>query len=796
MSRHPRLKNVLAAIFLVASTCLVYLPSLSGGFVLDDELLLSKNALVFAPDGLWRMWFSTDAVDYWPLTNTSFWLEWRLWGDKPSGYHVTNLVLHITSVLLLWLILRRLAVPGAFLAALLFAIHPVNVESVAWIAQRKNGLAMLFFLVSIWSYLKFDPVAGASDSVAGVSDPGEAPHGSASVRPATDRRPTTSWIWYSCCAAAFILALLSKASVAVLPALVLVIVWWQKGRIAWRDFWPLVPLFAIAIAFALFNVWYQQHGGRSIERDVTFAQRLAGAPAAVWFYLSKAMLPIEQVFIYPQWQISTGDWRWWAAMGAALAATAALWWNAASPWGRAVLAAWLFFCIALAPVVGLVDVGFMKHSLVADHYQHVAIIAVVVLAAVAWSYWKEGSGNWEVGQAFQPDSFPTRQPGKANLRARRFVPVMFATAVCAAFFIATWRQNVLFGDPIRLYLTTLEANPDSWLAHNNLGAIYYEAGEAEKALPHLQDTVRLNPKYAEGHNNLALALARIGNVDQALAEYQRAVELDPNDADAQNNWGAALVQSNRLPEAAKHFEQALKLMPDWVVPRFNLGLNLVKQNKLDDAIREFREALRIMPENLDVRLQLYNALLKTGRLAEAEGEEREIRRLQSALIPESFTNAEESFTAGKLQEAIQQYREAIEQSPDYAPAHAGLALALGKSGTLGEAIEEFKRAATLAPQEPRSHLNLALALAQAGKYTEAVDHFRRAIQLSPNDIDARMQLAMLYARTNKPDKAIETAEAALTRAEEVGDEVNSAAISSWLQSFRSSGDGRRRVRGS
>jgi protein O-mannosyl-transferase len=623
---------------------------------------------------------------------------------------------------------------------------------------------MLFFLVAVWCYVKFERIAGASDSVAGVSDPGARPQDPASLRPATD------WKWYALCLLAFVLALLSKGTVAVLPALLLVIVWRQRGQIEVRDVVRTAPLFALALAATLLNIWYQSHGDRSVVRDVTPPQRIAAAPATVWFYLSKAILPVDQVFVYPQWQVSAGDWRWWAPMVAAVAATAVLWRSANSPWRRGLFAAWAFFCIALVPVVGFVDVGYMRFSLVADHYQHIAIIAVVVLAAAAWAFWDNQC-----------------QP------ARRFVPIALATVVCGALFAATWEQNRLFGNPRRLYETTLAANPDSWLAHTNLGGIYYDALDTERALHHFRETVRLNPKYAEGHNNLALALVRSGNVEGALPEYELANQLDPKYADGQNNWGVALDQLGRLPEAAEHFAAASKILPRWPVPRCNLANNLVKQGKLDDAIREFREALRIMPENLDARLQLYSALLKTGRLAEAEGEEREIRRLQSALIPESFTKAEQLSAAGMLEQAIERYHEAIEQSPDYAPAHAGLALALGKSGTLAEAIEEFKRAATLAPQEPRSHLNLALALAQAGRYAEAIDHFRRAVQLSPNDIDARMQLAMLYARMNQPDQAIETAQAALKKAKASGDEASSTAIGQWLQSFHSSDAERNKI---
>ena len=290
---------VLAGILLIAAIAFVaYYPSLSGGFIWDDRLYLTECELIKAPDGLYRFWFTTDPIDYWPVSNSSLWFEWRLWGMNPAGYRVTNLVLHVCVALLIWAVLNKLAIPGAFLAALLFVVHPVNVESVAWIAQRKGLLAMVFLLLSILWYLRADAERRTTDE---------------------EREKTASisfYYWLSL--AAFLLALLSKGSVALLPIVLLGTVWWVRRTITLADVLAMIPFFAVAAVLTVVNIWFQkQHAGAGI-RFAGFDERLAGAGATVWFYLSKALLPIDLVFVYPLWKIHTADALWWLPLCAAV----------------------------------------------------------------------------------------------------------------------------------------------------------------------------------------------------------------------------------------------------------------------------------------------------------------------------------------------------------------------------------------------------------------------------------------------------------------------------------------------
>ncbi|HEY2761288.1 MAG TPA: hypothetical protein VGI75_11105, partial [Pirellulales bacterium] len=335
---------------LLGAVAIAYWPARHGGYVLDDEQLVVDSPLVKSPAGWYRFW-TPEALDFWPITNDLFWIQWRLWGMNPTGYHVVNIALQIADSLLIWLVLLRLQIPGAFLAAMLFAVHPVNVESVAWISQLKNQLSLWFFLLAIVAYLKSDL--------------------------SFDR-------YYAFSIAAFVLAGLSKGSVLILP-MILILLDWYRGRLASPGMIVrFVPFFLIAVVLALVDIWSQTHFTGTAVRSVTWDQRFAGAGAVVWFYLAKALAPIGLVFVYPQWNIETDQLRWWLPLAGVVAVTAALIWqrnNSRLPWVRPLLFAWAFFCLALLPVMGFTDVGFMKFSLVADHYQQIALIAVMAVVA-------------------------------------------------------------------------------------------------------------------------------------------------------------------------------------------------------------------------------------------------------------------------------------------------------------------------------------------------------------------------------------------------------------------------------
>jgi tetratricopeptide (TPR) repeat protein len=578
---------LLGIILIVIAAGVAYWPALHGGFVLDDDLLLTENHLVQASDGLYRIWFTSQATDYWPVTNSTLWLEWRLWGRNTTGYHVVNLALHVADCLLIWLLLRKLAIPGAFLAALLFAVHPVNVESVAWIAQLKNVLSMLFFLLSILWYLNFDtPTAPQNPR-------------QSKTTPQTFR----TLFWYALSLAAFVLAMLSKGSVAILPLVLLLIVWWQRDRVTWRDVLRLVPFFLVAVGLTAVNIWFQAHTVEGVIRNATFLQRLLGAGAVVWFYLWKAILPLDLSFVYPQWTIEPGNLLWWLPLAAAIAVTMFLVWQRNSPrmkWVRPVLFAWAFFCVALAPVMGFTDVTYMRNSLVADHYQYIALLGVVALIS---------AGVVCGSRRLAP--FP-----------HHAINIAVGCAV-GALLIVTRQQTGLYANAMMLYTSTAQLNPNSDLIQLNLGVEHYKAGEISNAIEHFQAALRIDPANDSAHMDLGTALINLGRFDDAIQQFQEVLRLKPSSAAmAHCSIGIALTKAGRPREAIEHLQQALEINPNHLEACNNLAwiLATTSDNALRDpnrAVQLAQKAIELDPQGVDFFNTLGVAHYRAGHWQEA-----------------------------------------------------------------------------------------------------------------------------------------------------------------------------------
>lgn len=538
-------------LLLVAAGVVAYWPTLNAGFVWNDDTFLTENPLIHAPDGLFRFWATKQAEDFWPVTSTTLWLEWRLWGPNAAGYHATHVLLHTASTVLLWRVLSRLRIRGALLGALLFAVHPVNVESVAWITQRKNLMAILFFLASIRFFIEAEfrrhPIGGPSAAVA---------------------PPGFQGTYYGLSLLTFALAMLSKGSVAPLPLVLAGIILWRR-KFSLSDAVRLSPFVLIAVGLSAVNIWFQRHGTGSVIRDASPAERLVGAGAAVGFYLWKALVPVRLSFIYPQWSIKAGDPLWWIPLLAAVGITLLL-----RRYSRKGFFGWAYFCVMLVPVLGFTDIYFMSYSLVADHYQHLALIGVTTLAGFAL---QRVAGN----------------------RAPRAIPAIVVCVLCCL----TYRQCQAYTDSESLYRATLTQNPDCWLAHNNLGNLLFGSGRAEEAIEHYERAVQLKPGDAKVRSNLGVALNlqglsffEAGKIPTAVACYERALRLDPDDVDALNNLGGAQLTLGRTSEAIGLFQRALLVKPNAPEMWYNLGNALAASGRLVEAVADYKRALRLRPD--------------------------------------------------------------------------------------------------------------------------------------------------------------------------------------------------------
>jgi tetratricopeptide (TPR) repeat protein len=550
---------------LVALTALAYGPALRAGFIWDDNLWITGNAALRSTDGLRRIWLEPlSAPQYYPLALTSFWVEYQLFGPDPRVFHAVNILLHGLSAVVLWRLLVRLTLPGAWLAAAAFALHPVHVESVAWVTERKNVLSGLCYLLAFRVFVD--------------------------VLLPDSRSRQVRWLLWAGGTALFVAALLSKTVTATLPAALLLVVWWKRKLTA-RDVLRVAPLLALGAAAGLGTAWLERgHVGASgPDFALSFVQRVLIAGRALWFYLGTLAWPAPLTFVYPRWHVDPAVWWQWTFPLAALAAVAGLW-AARGRLGRGPLVAALFFAGTLFPALGFVNVYPMLFSFVADHFQYLASIGpIAALVAVATTR--------------------LRLPAPGRTAA--------AAAVLAVLGLLTWRQTRIYESLETLYRDTLAKNPAAWMAHNNLGRILDARGDAAGARYHFEETLRLHPGYAEGHNNLGVALEHLGNPEEALANYEEAIRLLPDYADAQYNLARLLAQRGRGDEAIPHYERTLAVRPDFPPARSNLGRLLYERGRLDDAETQLRESLRLRPGHPETLLTLGQVLEARGDVAGA-----------------------------------------------------------------------------------------------------------------------------------------------------------------------------------
>jgi Tfp pilus assembly protein PilF len=584
-SAHRRYNSLDQGKLLIVLTFLACLPVLFGGFIWDDHSLIIGNQMVHASDGLYRFWFTKEAPDYWPLTSTMWWLEWRLWGNSPTGYHVVNVLLHAINAVLVWMILARLKVPGAWLAGCVFALHPVNVATAGWITEQKNTLSMLFYGISILLYFRFDEEG--------------------------------RWRWYGLSLTAFLLALLSKTAVVMLPVVLLGCVWWTRGRVRWKDVLRTAPYFLLSLIMGLVTIQFQhaQPTYGHVVANASLAYRVAASGWIPWFYIYKDILPSGLCVIYPRWHIDPSS-GWTYLPGILLAGCLAIFWQQRANWGRPWLFAMGCFVVTLVPVLGLVGTAFYADSMVTDHWQYLAIPWVIGLTVAAGVTACNRLGKW-----------------------RRFVSVSVSAIVLAALGIATWDRCRVYAQDETLWRDNLVKNPDAWMAHNNLGSVLMRKGKVPEAITHFRQAIWIAPHLAGAHYNLGHALIQEGKVTEGISHYEQALQINPDFANVHYDLGTALMGQGRLVEAISHYEMALQINPDFPEAHGNLGFILQEMGRTQQAILQYEKAVRLKPDYIEAHFNLGLALEKTDRAPEA----------------------------------IEQFEQALTLRPDFAPAREALA---------------------------------------------------------------------------------------------------------------------------
>lgn len=573
--------RVAAAALLFALTALAYFPALHAGYVWDDDVYVRQNRTLQSLDGLRQIWLDpTRTPQYYPLVFTTFWVEYHLWGLAPFGYHLTNIYLHAVNAILVWLILRRLAGPGAFVAALVFAVHPIHVESVAWISERKNVLSGMFALLAVLQWLGF-------------------------VETGRRRGYALALLFFGC-------ALLSKTTVIALPVVLPLLAWWKGRTYRWRGIPLLVPFLTFSVGFALVTAWRENLEAQA-GSGLSLAGRILVAGRALWFYAGKVVWPVHLMTMYPQWQIdTTAAWQYLFPL-AAITVPLMLW-RARRRFGAGPFIAIGAFEVMLAPALGLRDFHFMRFSYVADHFAYLPSIAIIALFAAVAARAARGQ------------------------RDRALVMLAGSIAVMALSAL-TWSRSGKYLNEGTLWRDNLAQNPSAWGAHAYLGVFLAKQGALDEAVQHLTEAVRLRPTDAFAQSTLGTTLVGQGKLDRGIAHLREALRLNSNDADMHYNLATALFRRGVVDEAARHFAAAIRARPDFATAHNNLGVILFQQGDVEAALQEFAAAVRIAPDYAEAHNDFGMALLRAGDAAAATEHFRTALRLKP-----DYAEAQENLT--------------------------------------------------------------------------------------------------------------------------------------------------------
>ena len=588
------MRTALQALLLAGLAAWVYGPCLHGGWLWDDGLEVTRNLALRSPGGWWEPWVHPAGMDYFPLKGSLQWIEWQLWGSRPLGYHLSNLALHVGSAFLLWRLLDRLGVGAAYFGALLFAVHPLAVESVAWISEFKNTVSLPFLLAACLAFVAFDR---------------------------TGRRGA-----YVAALLAFVAALACKTSVVMFPFVLLLFAWWRRGGVAGRDLALAAPFFAASLTLGLATLHFQAERAIGIAAGpAPLGPRLGPAGWSILSYARQALCPTGLAPIYPAFSPGRPAWIPWFLVLVFLA----ILWSARRGWGRPALLGGGWFLLNLVPMLGLLPMSYLRVAPRADHFAYVSLVGLAGLAAAGLDR-------------------------AALSRPPRLVWRLAAAAVVGVLALAARDYAAVFRDEASLWTAAVERNPESWLAHNNLGEVNQRAGRTREAQGEYARAVALRPDSPEAHANLGTTLEALGDAPGARREYREALRLDPGFAGAHYDLGLSFLNLGSPDLAEDEFRAAVRLDPSRATAHNNLGLALARQQRFGEAVAEYAAALRLDPAQPEAHLNLGNAYFRTDRLEDAVAEYQAVLRLDPASAGGHANLAQALRRLGRAAEAEQE----------------------------------------------------------------------------------------------------------------------------------------------
>ena len=610
------LKRLLLALVIIVAGWLVFQPAMSGDWLWDDNLVETDNVALRTLPGLKIIWTMQED---WPLSMSLLWTEWHVWGKNPAPFHICNLILHLACGLLVWRLLSRLGLRWAWLGGLLFVIHPLAVETAAWICETKNTLSLLFFLLSLDAWLDYGAAGGGWNYARSVFF--------------------------------YLAAMLSKTSVIMLPAVLLLYAWWKRGRISRREMAEMIPYVLVAVAFGAITFYLQSH--QTIDADAELSGnllvRIKNAVMAWFFYLGKFLLPVGLLPVYPQWRADHHLLEQLVLPAVALLLGG--WWVWRRGWERHAVLGLGFFTLNLLPVLGLVWMKYLNVSPVADHFVYLPMIGLAGLAV---------AGLERIDAALKPDDRPW------------CVAAVAAIMLLLAF--GSHSQAKLFVNHQIMWAYTLERNPDAWPAINDQGNDLMEAGRVPEALEYYQRALKLYPENPDIITNVGSALARTGHLSEAMQKFQEALRLQSGQMRAHMNLGNVLLQTGRTADAIAEYQKALDLDPDNAPARYNLGNAFFQEGHFSEAANQYGMALAVRPNDVTIWINMAAALQQMGLISEALGH----------------------------------YQKAVQLDPQSPEAHAGLGSVLEQLGRISEAMAQYQIVLQLDPGQDavRNHLKL------------------------------------------------------------------------------------------
>jgi tetratricopeptide (TPR) repeat protein len=690
----------LMAALLALVTVVLYWPATHFDFInYDDPEYVSENPHVQSGlnwTGVKWAFGNTEQAAYWaPLMWLSHMLGCQLFGLQAGGHHLINVLLHAVNTALVLLVFRRLtgATWRSLLLAALFGWHPLRVESVAWVTERKDVLSTFFWLLTLWAY--------------------------ANYAAATRDQKLKPRVWYGTALLMFVLGLMSKGMLVTLPCVLLLLDYWPLERLKTVGWWPLVrekiPFFVLAAAGCVVTFVVQNQGGAvATMRSFPLGARVGNALISYCRYLGKTFFPTDLAVFYPH----PGYWPLGMVLvaGVFLGGLTVLFWVKR---GRCpfMLMGWLWFVGTLVPVIQLVQSG---EQAMADRFVYVPSLGLLLL--IIW-------GAADLTRSWRGQVMMLSVAGSAavvlclaltrqQLGYWRNSETLFgrALAVTDDNFVAYNSLGNTLSDQgktdaaITQFQMAIRLKPDYAPAHDGLGFALLDQGKTDAAITQFQTAIHLQPGYAPAHNNLGNALIKQGRTDAAVSQFQEALRLKPGDAHICYNLGNALAKLGRTDAAITQFQAALRLRPDYAPAYNNLGNILARKGQTDDAVRRFQTALRLNPDYADAHYNLGSALLKQGRIEEAVVQFQAATRLASGYAPAHYNLGVALTKEGRTDEAISQYQEALRIQPDYAIAHNSLGIAMGAKGRLDEAIREFQEAVRLKPDYAAAQTNLVKAV--------------------------------------------------------------------------------------